>query len=89
MAREYLLGLLIVLGGCELFERPNCAKVYCGADQICFVDYTQPEDSASPVGTIPECTDPPASCGDNPTCDCLPDCTRCEVDNGLVRCTIE
>lgn len=83
-----MFGFLILVG-CNGLERPDCAKVFCADDQYCFVDYTQPEDSASPVGTIPECTEAPEACNGTPSCDCLPECTSCEVDNGLVRCTIE
>jgi len=74
--------LLALLAACD--TQIECGKLLCDANQYCYQDLT---DTADPFQE-PVCADPPASCGVQPSCDCIEGCDACTEEDGRVFCRV-
>jgi hypothetical protein len=65
----------------------QCAKVLCDPGEYCLSVEGDTAEAGEPF-PLPDCTAPPAACGDRATCGCLTDCLECTESAQGVFCTV-
>lgn len=87
LALAFALAALPLLGCPGPPSVTQCAKVLCDAGEYCqSVEGDTAE--AGEAFALPECTAPPATCGDRATCACLTECLKCTESAQGVYCTV-